>query len=63
MEYKIVFKNGKELYVNKLVAEAINKAIISPDGCKAFQSFSDAANNNELVHIVNIADISFVTKA
>ena len=61
-EYRIVFKNGRETIVSKGIAEALNTTIVSPEGCKPIQSYSDSANNNEFICLVNILDISFIEK-
>ena len=57
-EYKVVFKNGKEMIISSAIMNGLCQQI--EKDCSPFQFFNNAKNNHEILCLINASDISFI---
>jgi hypothetical protein len=57
-EYKVVFKNGKEMIISSAIMNSLCQQI--EKNCSPLQFFKNAKNNHEILCLINASDISFI---
>lgn len=60
-KYIVSFKSGKAIKVDQQTINIIGKRIISPEGAKKFQVFSDADSGGDTILLINVDEIESIS--